>query len=216
MASWLDADFDPDDAAARAQMMSALGENVGAIEIDALTPPAAATEPHHGLATNHSLHSGPPFLRASVPWGAQLLREVSPDHSALAASRKALKRSTRGASSVCGRVGHRDGHGDAAVRAALDRVAALQGGRPPRCISPSTWAKRPLARSLWPNSYLEMRRGTCTCARRCARQYDWTASSRRRRRRARRAPPRCSRRLLVGARRWWRCRRAGWASSSSS
>ena len=79
--SWLAAEFDPDDAAARAQMMSALGENDDTIDI---APPAAATEPPRP-ATNHSLHSGPPFLRASVPWGALLLREVSPDHSALAA-----------------------------------------------------------------------------------------------------------------------------------
>jgi hypothetical protein len=79
--SWLDADFDPDDPSARARMMSALGENDDAIETDA---PAAATELPRP-ATNHSLHSGPPFLRASVPWGAILLREVSPDHSALAA-----------------------------------------------------------------------------------------------------------------------------------
>ena len=151
MASWLDADFDPDDAAARAQMMSALGENVGAIEIDALTPPAAATEPHHGLATNHSLHSGPPFLRASVPWGAQpCVRSARP--SALAAFAEGFEAlGARRQLSVHVVATVADMEARLACGALAPRWPLCWGGRPPRCISPSTWAKRPLARSLWPN-----------------------------------------------------------------
>lgn len=88
---WLDddEDFDPDSDEGRAAMMHALLE----AETGHVSPPPPPDPSTSAvvLATGHSYHSGPPFLRCSVPWGLMLLREADAAHPALVANGAALE-----------------------------------------------------------------------------------------------------------------------------
>ena len=88
---WLDddEDFDPDSDEGRAAMMHALLE----AETGHASPPPPPDPSASAvmLATGHSYHSGPPFLRCSVPWGLMLLREADAAHPALVANSSALE-----------------------------------------------------------------------------------------------------------------------------